>query len=305
MIYTVTFNPSIDYIVSVDHFETGKINRTTDELILPGGKGVNVSIMLKGLGFDSTALGFVSGFTGAEIERLLREQGIKTGFIEVPEGISRINLKLRSDDESEINGIGPTIRDEDIKKLYDRLDELKEGDILVLAGSIPSMMPESVYMDIMRYLENRKLRIVVDAAKELLTNVLPLHPFLIKPNNYELGEIFGVRLRTRREALPYAKRLQKQGALNVLVSMAGEGALLIAEDGRVYESKAPRGMVKNSVGAGDSMVAGFIAGYLLTGSYERAFYLGLCAGSASAFSDVLATGEEVNNLLALMGQELI
>ncbi|MCR4868207.1 MAG: 1-phosphofructokinase [Lachnospiraceae bacterium] len=302
MIYTVTFNPSLDYIVSVDNFELGKVNRTCAELIFPGGKGINVSMVLKNLDVDSEALGFMAGFTGREIAGLLEERQVRSNFIEVKDGMSRINVKLRSNEESEINGMGPAISSKDIKKLYGQLDQLKEGDVLVLAGSIPSVMPESMYMDIMKYLEDKKLKIVVDATKDLLLNVLPYHPFLIKPNNYELGEIFGVELKTKEDVVPYAKKLQEKGAVNVLISMAGEGALLVTEDGQVIESNPPKGQVRNSVGAGDSMVAGFIAGYLHSGNYEEAFYTGLCTGSASAFSDNLATKEEVADLLKQFGK---
>lgn len=302
MIYTVTFNPSLDYIVSVDNFELGKVNRTCAELIFPGGKGINVSMVLKNLDVDSEALGFMAGFTGREIEGLLEDRQVRSNFIEVKDGMSRINVKLRSNEESEINGMGPAISSEDIKKLYGQLDQLKEGDVLVLAGSIPSVMPESMYMDIMKYLEDKKLKIVVDATKDLLLNVLPYHPFLIKPNNYELGEIFGVELKTKEDVIPYAKKLQEKGAVNVLISMAGEGALLVTEEGQVIESNPPKGQVRNSVGAGDSMVAGFIAGYLHSGNYEEAFYTGLCTGSASAFSDNLATKEEVADLLKQFGK---
>lgn len=302
MIYTVTFNPSLDYIVSVDHFEKGKVNRTSKELMFPGGKGINVSLVLKNLGLDSTALGFMAGFTGKEIERLLDDRQVHSDFIPVATGISRINVKLRSDQESEINGMGPGIGAAEIDELYEKLDALKEGDILVLAGSIPSVMPETMYRDIMERLSGRGIRIVVDATKDLLHMVLPLHPFLVKPNNHELGEIYGVKLTTKEEVIPYAKRMQSEGAVNVLISMAGEGALLVAEDGNVYQSMPPKGKVKNSVGAGDSMVAGFIAGYLKIGSYEEAFYTGLCTGSASAFSDNLATRDEVNGLLAQLGR---
>lgn len=298
MIYTVTFNPSLDYIVTVEDFTCGIVNRTKSERIYPGGKGINVSIVLKNLGFDSTALGFLAGFTGEQIETLLKEQGISTDFIKVREGMSRINVKLRSDEETEINGQGPMIGPADVKRLYEKLDELKEDDILVLAGSIPSVMPDSMYMDIMKYLEGRGIRIVVDATKDLLMNVLAYHPFLIKPNNHELGEIFGVTLTEKEEVAAYAEKLREQGARNVLVSMAGAGAVLVTEKGQAYQADAPRGNVKNSVGAGDSMVAGFLAGYLESGTYEAAFYKGLCAGSASAFSEGLAKKDEV---LALLG----
>ncbi len=302
MIYTVTFNPSLDYIVSVNHFKPGEVNRTVAELMFPGGKGINVSMVLKNLGYDSVALGFMAGFTGNEIVRLLEEKKINSDFISVSSGMSRINVKLRSDEESEINGMGPEIGKEDIQKLYTQLDKLKEGDVLVLAGSIPTVMPESMYMDIMRYLSGRGIDIIVDATKDLLLNVLEYHPFLIKPNNHELGEIFGVKLKTKDDVIPYARKMQEKGARNVLVSMAGEGALLVTEEGRVYESMPPKGEVKNSVGAGDSMVAGFLAGYLSSHDYENAFYMGLCTGSASAFSDNLATKPEVEALLKQLGK---
>ncbi len=293
MIYTVTFNPSLDYIVTVDDFICGIVNRTKEERIYPGGKGINVSIVLKNLGFDNTALGFLAGFTGEQIETLLKEQGISTDFIKVHEGMSRINVKLRSNEETEINGQGPMIAVTEIKSLYEKLDRLKEDDILVLAGSIPTVMPDSMYMDIMKYLEGRKIRIVVDATKELLKNVLIYRPFLIKPNNHELGELFGVILTEKKEVAVYAEKLREQGARNVLVSMAGAGAVLVTEDGQVFMADAPHGKVKNSVGAGDSMVAGFLAGYLENEDYEAAFYKGLCTGSASAFSEGLAKKEEV------------
>ena len=302
MIYTVTFNPSLDYIVSVNHFKPGEVNRTVAELMFPGGKGINVSMVLKNLGYDSVALGFMAGFTGNEIVRLLDERRINSDFISVESGMSRINVKLRSDEESEINGMGPEIGKADIQKLYSQLDRLKEGDVLVLAGSIPTVMPESMYMDIMRYLSGRGIDIIVDATKDLLLNVLEYHPFLIKPNNHELGEIFDVKLKTKDDVIPYARRMQEKGARNVLVSMAGEGALLVTEEGRVYESMPPKGEVKNSVGAGDSMVAGFLAGYLSSHDYEQAFYMGLCTGSASAFSDNLATKPEVEALLKQLGK---
>lgn len=297
MIYTVTFNPSLDYIVTVEHFTPGMVNRTREEIIFPGGKGINVSMVLQNLGYDSTALGFLAGFTGDKLQSLLEEKGITTDFIRVAEGMSRINVKLRSDEESEINGQGPAIKPEDIKGLYEKLDELRDGDILVLAGSIPDVMPGSIYMDIMKHLEEKELKIVVDATGNLLVNVLPYHPFLIKPNNHELGEIFGVRIESKEEVIHYARKLQEKGAVNVLVSMAGDGAVLVAEDGSIYQAEAPKGKVVNSVGAGDSMVAGFLAGYLEKGNYGDAFRMGVCTGSASAFSEELATKAEVEVLL--------
>ena len=298
MIYTVTFNPSLDYIVDVEHLKLGLVNRTVRELIYPGGKGINVSIVLKNLGFDSTALGFLAGFTGTDIQNRLETMGVKSDFIEVSEGMSRINMKIRSDEETEINGMGPAIASSDIDKLYEKLDGLQKGDVLVLAGSIPSVMPGTMYSDIMKRLDGRGIDVAVDATRDLLMNVMPYHPFVIKPNNHELGEIFNVELRTREEVVPYAKKLQEKGARNVIVSMAGEGAVMVAEDGSEYLSEAPRGKVVNSVGAGDSMVAGFIAGYISTKNYEQAFRMGVCTGSASAFSEQLATKAEVDALLA-------
>ncbi len=302
MVYTVTFNPSLDYIVDVPNFKEGMTNRTSKELINPGGKGINVSIVLRNLGIDSIALGFAAGFTGEEIKRLMAESGVKNDFITCDEGISRINLKIRNIDGMEINGMGPAINQKNIDKLYEKLDFLSDGDTLILAGSIPSSMPETMYMDILEHLSNKKLNIVVDATKDLLMNVLKYHPFLIKPNNHELGEIFGLELKTEEDLITYAKKLQELGARNILVSMAGDGALLLAEDGSVYRSETPKGKLINAVGAGDSMVAGFVAGYQKTGSYEDAFYMGLCTGSASAFSEKLATEAEVKELLAQIGR---
>lgn len=298
MIYTVTFNPSLDYIVTVEHFTVGRVNRTAAEMMLPGGKGINVSIVLNHLGMSSTALGFVAGFTGKEIQRRVKEFQLQDEFITVPNGMSRINVKLRSDQESEINGMGPVIDEESLTVFMKRLEDLKEGDTLVLAGSIPTSLPATMYSDICKMLQGKGVRLVVDATKDLLMNVLTYHPFLIKPNNFELGEIFGVEnLTDKQEVVKYAKLLQEKGAENVLVSMAGDGAVLVAADGSVYEAEAPEGMVKNSVGAGDSMVAGFLYGYFTEGKYEDAFYYGLCAGSASAFSDNLATRDEIVTLL--------
>ena len=297
MIYTVTFNPSLDYIVTVNDFMTGIVNRTSKEIIFPGGKGINVSMVLKNFGCENTALGFMAGFTGQEIIRLLEEKGISTNFIHVAEGTSRINVKLRAQKETEINGQGPAIASADIKKLYEKLDSLQDGDILVLAGSIPDTMPESMYMDIMEHLQNKKLNIVVDATKDLLMNVLAYHPFLIKPNNHELGEIFHKTITEKDDVVKYAKKLQEKGARNVLVSMAGDGAVLVTEDGQEFRSEAPKGKVVNSVGAGDSMVAGFMAGYMQTKDYADAFRMGLAAGSASAFSENLATKAEIDEVL--------
>lgn len=293
MIYTVTFNPSLDYIVSVDDFHLGMTNRTSSELMLPGGKGINVSTVLGNLGIASTALGFVAGFTGDEIVRCVEQMNIQSDFIRISDGISRINVKLRSIDGTEINGAGPAIEDEMLDKLMGKLERLQGGDILVLAGSIPASMPDDMYSRIMEMLQGRGIMIVVDATKDLLLNVLPYHPFLIKPNNHELGEIFGGTPMTREAVIPYAKKLQEMGAENVLVSMAGEGAVLVTADGQIFSTAAPKGRLVNGVGAGDSMVAGFLAGWMEQTAYRHAFYMGVAAGSASAFSEYLATRPEV------------
>ena len=293
MVYTVTFNPSFDYIVSVEDFRLGMTNRTSSELILPGGKGLNVSMVLGNLGIENTALGFVAGFTGEEIVRRIEEMGVKSDLIPVENGISRINLKLKSIDGTEINGCGPEISEKNVERLMTKLDVLKNEDVLVLAGSIPSSMPDDIYKKIMERLNGRGVMIVVDATKDLLVNVLEYHPFLVKPNNHELGEIFHTELKTRKEVIPYAKKMQEMGAANVLVSMAGEGAVLAAADGTVQDIPAPKGKLINGVGAGDSMVAGFLAGWMEKRDYKHAFYMGVSAGSASAFSEILATGKEV------------
>lgn len=297
MIYTVTFNPSLDYIVSVPEFELGKTNRTESEQLLPGGKGINVSILLNHIGIESTALGFCAGFTGEEIKRQLQVQGIHTDFIQMENGCARINLKLQNVEGTEINGMGPAISEEKTKELLERLDVLKEGDVLVLAGSIPASMPDDMYRNIAARMEGKKILLAVDATKDLLVNVLEYHPFVIKPNNHELGEIFGVKITEKEDVITYAKKMQEKGAGNVLVSMAGDGAVLVAEDGSIFQAEAPKGKVVNSVGAGDSMVAGFVTGYLKTGSYKEAFQMGVCTGSASAFSEELATEPEVLALL--------
>ncbi|HIT60685.1 MAG TPA: 1-phosphofructokinase [Candidatus Fimousia stercorigallinarum] len=300
MIYTVTFNPALDYIVKVDHLTLGMVNRTVQEDIYYGGKGINVSIVLNNLGLQSTALGFIAGFTGREISDGVAAMGVASDFIELREGISRINVKIKSQEESEINGQGPMIHDDELEMLYKKLDGIQDGDILVLAGSIPNTLPEDIYEKIMARLQEKDIKIVVDATKDLLLNVLKYHPFMIKPNNHELGEMFGVVLKTNDEIIHYAKELQKRGARNVLISMAGDGAILVDENGQTFISAPPKGTVKNSVGAGDSMVAGFIAGYLKSENYEDALKMGLATGSASAFSEGLATKEEVYQLLATL-----
>lgn len=297
MIYTVTFNPSLDYVIRVNELVPGAINRTTHEAIYPGGKGCNVSVVLSNLGIKSKALGFVAGFTGMQLEKMLTDFGCYTDFIPIEEGLTRINVKINAGEESEINGQGPIITQEAIQRLYEKLENLVSGDILVLAGSIPNTLPADIYERIMARLQGKDIKVVVDATKELLLNVLKYHPFLIKPNNHELGEMFGVTLNTDEKIIQYAEKLQERGARNVLVSMAGDGAIFITEKGEVHRGYPPKGKVANSVGAGDSMVAGFLTGYLNTGEYEKAFKLGLVTGSASAFLYWLATREDVVELL--------
>lgn len=300
MIYTVTFNPSLDYIVSVEDFKLGITNRTSSELMLPGGKGINVSTVLGNLGIENTALGFAAGFTGEEIIRQVEHMGIRSDFIMVPDGISRINLKLKSIDGTEINGCGPEISEAAVAELMEKLEVLGEEDVLVLAGSIPSSMPDDIYRRILKRLQGRGVTAVVDATKDLLLNVLEYRPFLVKPNNHELGEIFQVELWDRKSVVSYARKLQEMGAQNVLVSMAGEGAVLAAQDGTVYETPAPEGTLVNGVGAGDSMVAGFLAGWMEKQDCRHAFYMGVSAGSASAFSERLATREEIKHIYVQM-----
>mgnify|MGYP001375702522 CR=1 FL=1 len=298
MIYTVTFNPSLDYIVRLDAFHAGEINRVNYEQVLAGGKGINVSIVLKNLGLTSTALGFLAGFTGEEIKNQLRQFGVKNEFVQLEQGFSRINVKAKAEKETEINGQGPDISEAKRGELFDRLDRLQQGDTLVLAGSIPKTLPDNIYEKIMARLDNRGIRIVVDAEKNLLLNVLKYHPFLIKPNNHELGDMFGLTLTTDAEIITCARKLQEKGARNVLISMAGDGAILLTADGRSFRCAAPKGKLVNSVGAGDSMVAGFLAGYTESGGdFEHAFHMGVATGSASAFSENLATRAEAEALL--------
>lgn len=302
MIYTITFNPSLDYIADVEDFTLGATNRTCKEALYAGGKGINVSIVLKNLGVDSIALGFLAGFTGNEIRRQLSDKKIDSDFIELDNGYTRINFKLRAAEETEINGMGPTIPESALEELYAKLDTLQSGDYLILAGSIPSSMPEDAYEIIAKRLEGRGIHIAVDATKDLLLNVLPYHPFLIKPNNHELEEMFGVKLNGNKEIAEYAQKLQERGARNVVISMAGDGAIFVPEGGEPVFLPAPKGKVVNSVGAGDSLVAGFVAGSSKGLTPEEAFKLGVCTGSASAFSELLATKEQVETLQASLGE---
>ncbi len=296
MIYTVTFNPSLDYYVTVDGFRLGRTNRTLTEAMFPGGKGINVSAVLHHLGMETTALGFAAGFVGDEIIKRTQEMGFPCEFIKVQNGLSRINVKLKDFDGTEINGRGPEVSERELSRLLDRLDGLTEGDVLVLAGSIPDSIPKSVYRDMMERLKDKGVLFAVDATGELLWNALEYKPFLIKPNHHELGALFGTELKPGEAVVPYARKLQEKGARNVLVSMSGDGAVLLSEEGEVYHLPAPEGKLVNAVGAGDSMVAGFLAGYLQRKDYLHAFKLGLAAGSATAFSEKLAEGEEIQKV---------
>lgn len=296
MIYTVTFNPAIDYIVHTGTMQVGQVNRSQGEELYFGGKGINVSFVLHELGLPSKALGFVAGFTGAAIEAGIQEQGIATDFVHLDSGFSRINVKIKSGEETELNGQGPNISEAAVAELFEKLNQLQDGDVLILAGSIPNTMPADSYEKILAHLSDKKIKVVVDATKDLLLKVLPYHPFLIKPNNHELGELFGVTLHSIEEIATYAKKLQEMGAQNVLISMAGDGALLIDETGKQHVCGVCKGTVKNSVGAGDSMVAGFVAGSMHN-DYEAALKLGTAAGGATAFSEGLAQRAEIERLL--------
>ena len=296
MVYTVTFNPAIDYVVHTGKMKLGATNRSEREEMYFGGKGINVSIVLRELGIDSKALGFTAGFTGEAIEKGLADVGIDTDFVRLEKGNSRINVKIKASEETELNGQGPDIDDKAISALFEKLDRLSDGDTLVLAGSIPSSLPSDIYERILERLSGKNIRAVVDATKDLLLNVLKYKPFLIKPNNHELGEMFGVELNSDEEIEKYARKLQEMGAVNVLISMAGDGAMLIDEYGKMHRCGVCKGVVKNSVGAGDSMVAGFTAG-VINGDYEYALKLGTAAGGATAFSDGLATKEEITELV--------
>jgi len=297
MIYTLTLNPSIDYVMNVPHFENGAINRSQTESISVGGKGINVSIVLQSLNVPSVALGFVAGQTGSIIENMMTESGVEFDFIRLNNGFSRINVKLKSDTETDVNGAGPAIDSAAVNMLYDKLDMIDDGDFLVLAGSVSGGMTASAYADIMAHIKEKNVKVVVDATGDLLTRSLEYKPFLIKPNNFELAEIFGRELSSSDDIIECARRLQDMGAQNVLVSLGGAGAVLVCDDGTVLHRGAPEGKVINTTGAGDSSVAGFIAGYIATSDYGYALSLGVCAGSATAFSESLATGEQIMNLM--------
>lgn len=298
MIYTVTMSPALDYVVDLPDFKVSEVNRVKNEYIFYGGKGINVSVVLRELGFESQCLGFIAGFTGKELERGISEEcKVATNFISVDRGRTRINVKIHSQQETELNGLGPVVEKQDIEKLYQQLDLLQRDDVLVLSGSIPSTMSKSIYCDILEKLNNKGIHIVVDATGELLMSTLKYKPFLIKPNNHELAELFDVELNGLDDIEKYARKLQSMGARNVLISMAKDGSLLIDEDGQKHQLGVCQGTVKNSVGAGDSMVAGFIAGYLSSMDYQDILKLATAAGGATAFSSGLATKEKIQELL--------
>jgi len=297
MINTITLNPSLDYIVKVDSFKVDSLNRIEEERIYAGGKGINVSIVLKNLGVENTALGYVAGFTGDEILRQIENHGVNCDFVKLENGFSRINVKLKSDGETEINGSGPEITEEDLKILNEKISHLTKGDFLILSGSIPGSVPDDIYENIMNSLLDMGVEFIVDATKDLLLKVLKYKPFLIKPNHHELAEMFNVELKDDEDIIKYGKKLQEMGAKNVLISMAGDGAILLPENGEAIKREVPKGVLKNSVGAGDSMVAGFLCGYLKNNDIDEAFKMGIATGSASAFSEELATEREIYELL--------
>lgn len=303
MIYTLTLNPALDYIISAKDISVGSINRSESESILPGGKGINVSIMLKNLGTKSVALGFCAGYTGNMLENMLENEDISTDFITLKSGMTRINVKIKSLKETDVNGKGPDIDSDAMNLIYDKLSKLHDDDILVMAGSLPKSLPASAYAGIMEHLHGKNVKFVVDATGEVLTSSLKYKPFLIKPNNFELSEIFGKTLETKDEIVEAAKKLCDMGAQNVLVSLGADGAILVCSDG-VYTSDAPKGKVINTTGSGDSMVAGFLSGYEKTGNYFYALTLGVCAGSATAFTEKIATGEQVRELMRTFSDEI-
>ena len=297
MIYTVTLNPSIDYIVRLEKFTSGITNRTTSEEYYYGGKGINVSCVLAELDLDSTAYGFVAGFTGDAIEKGIRNDRIITDFIKLKHGISRINIKIKAGDETEINCQGPHITEQELERLLQKIDRISNGDTLVIAGSVPNTMPDDIYETMLERIKLKKVRIVVDATKKLLVNSLKYKPFLIKPNRQELSEILDVEVKTEDDIEHYAKELQKMGAKNVLISLGGEGAMLIDENGNKHKAGVLKEKVINTVGSGDSMVAGFVAGYIKTEDYAYALKLGSVCGNATAFLSGLATKEKIEELL--------
>lgn len=298
MIYTVTFNPALDYIMHTGEIKVGETNRSKSEEIYIGGKGINVSVILSELDTESTALGFVAGFTGDEIVKRLSAKGIKTDFVKLKEGNTRINVKIKGESETEINGKGPDIPKEALSEFFSKLEKIKDGDTLILAGSIPGSLPETAYSDILEAVSAKNVNAVVDASGKLLLNVLKYSPFLVKPNTFELCEIFGEMPQNEEEIIEDARKLRNMGAKNVIVSMAKDGAILLDETDKIHKMKAAQGKVINSVGAGDSMVAGFIAGYSKTSDYAYALKLGTACGAATAFSSDLAEREKINEIFS-------
>lgn len=297
MIYTVTLNPSIDHVVSMNDLQEGLVNKVNIENFYAGGKGINVSKILKEHEVENIALGFISGFTGEFIKNNLEQCGIKNDFINVLNGYSRINMKIKTNEnETEINGLGPSISESNIEELFSKLEKLSPSDILVLAGSIPPTLSDNFYEEIMKRLSNKNIKIIVDARNNLLLNILKYHPFLIKPNHHEISEIFNLEIKTTDELIFYGNKLKEMGAQNVLISLGGDGAILLTESNEIYRSNIPKGTLKNSVGSGDSMVGGFIAGYLKTNDYKEALKLGAASGSATAYSDDLAKISFINEL---------
>ncbi|MEG1075047.1 MAG: 1-phosphofructokinase [Ruthenibacterium sp.] len=296
MVTTVTLNPALDYVLSIPQLVLGSVNRVTHAELQCGGKGLNVSIVLHTLGIESAALGFTAGKTGAMLKEKMQEQGIATDFISLAHGETRINVKLKAQKETDLNAAGPVVDDAAVQALFTKLDTLCEGDILVLAGTVPPSVPQTIYETILKRLAPKHLRVVVDATQDLLAKTLPYHPFLIKPNAFELAELCGLADFNEEMLIEAARTVQKRGAQNVLVSMAGDGAFLLDADGTLHRAAAPRGQAKNSVGAGDSMVAGFLAGFLATNDFTKALQMGIAAGSATAFSNQLATRTEIEAL---------
>jgi 1-phosphofructokinase len=298
VIYTTTLNPSIDYIAYVSDFEIGIMNRCQDSQYYPGGKGINVSMVLNTLGLDNIALGFVAGYTGCEIEKMLKDSGCHTDFIHLKQGCSRINVKIKSTEESELNGNGPVITKEALEFLYQKFEALKEGDLLILSGSIPESLSPDIYAKIMERCQNKNIEIIVDASGPLLMNTLKYHPYLIKPNNFELAECIGKTLNSKEDFIVGAKELHRLGAKNVMVSLGAQGALLLDETGKIHECPAPKGKAINSTGAGDSMIAGFLKGRSESEDMTHALEMAVAAGSATAFSMSLASLAEVTDQLS-------
>lgn len=296
MIYTLTFSPAIDYVVFLEDFKMGTTNRTVKEEYYFGGKGINVSTILTELGIDNTALGFVSGFTGKALEKGLKERGIKSDFVHLDDGITRINIKIKEQNETEINAQGPKISESKIKELLDKLYTLKEGDILVISGNVPNTLPEDMYERILHNLEGKGIQYVVDATGDLLKNVLKYRPLFIKPNKNEMEELMGEKISGKEDLRKGAELMQQLGARNVLVSLGGDGAYLLCHDGREHMMGTASQKALNTVGAGDSMVAGFLAGYLNSGDFGEALKLGIAAGTATACSEGLATASKIRDL---------